>query len=211
MISRRYDGLPPYGPGQRIGLFGGTFNPPHEGHRAASLLALRRLRLDWIWWLVSPGNPLKDNSDLPSVHRRMEAASRLAAHPRIVVTGLEVMLGSPFTCDTVAMLAARCPDLHFVFLMGADSFADFHRWKRWKTIAATMPLGIIDRPGSTLRVAQTQAASTLRPRRLDESEASLLATTAAPAYVFLHGKRSPLSSTALRASGGVPSAPTTSP
>ena len=211
MISRSYDGLPPYGPGQRIGLFGGTFNPPHEGHRAASLIALRRLRLDWIWWLVSPGNPLKDNSDLPSVRCRMAAACRLAAHPRIVVTGLEATLGSPFTCDTVAMLAARCPDLRFVLLMGADSFADFHRWKRWKLIAATMPLGIIDRPGSTLRAAQTPAASTLRPRRIDESEASLLATTAAPAYVFLHGKRSPLSSTALRAASGVADGPTTTP
>ena len=184
--------------GQRIGLFGGSFNPPHEGHRAASLIALRRLGLDWVWWLVSPGNPLKDTSALPSVAERIEAACRAAAHPRILVTGYEQTLGSPFTCDTVAVLSQRHPDVHFVLLMGADSFADLHLWKRWRLIVDTMPIGVIDRPGSTLRAAQSHAAAALVGHRLDESEAARLATSPAPAYVILHDKRSPLSSTALR-------------
>ena len=187
--------------GQRIGLFGGSFNPPHEGHRAASLIALRRLGLDWIWWLVSPGNPLKDTSGLPPVEQRIEAARIAAAHPRILVTGYEQTLGSPFTCDTVAVLSQRLPDIHFVLLMGADSFADLHLWKRWRLIVETMPIGVIDRPGSTLRVAQSRAAAALIGRRLDERAAVRLATAPPPAYVILHDKRSPLSSTALRGRG----------
>ncbi len=201
MISKAFAGLPPHGRGQRIGLFGGSFNPPHDGHRTASLLALSRLRLDWIWWLVSPGNPLKDTRGLPSVEERIETARRLAAHPRIIVTGFERSLGSPFTCDTVAVLAARCPAVYFVWLMGADSFATFHLWKNWRLIAATMPLGIVDRPGSTLRAAQAKAAANLSAFRLDETDGPLLATAPPPAYMFLHGKRSSLSSTRLRAEG----------
>lgn len=208
MISAAYPGLPPHGRGQRIGLFGGSFNPPHDGHRVASLLALRRLRLDRVWWLVSPGNPLKDTRDLPSVAERIVAASEVAAHPGIIVTGFEQALGSPFTCDTVASLAARCPGLHFVWLMGADSFAGFHDWKNWRLIADTFPMAIIDRPGSTLRAAQTRAAAALGAFRLDESDAPLLATAPPPAYVFLHGKRSTLSSTQLRAESTDPTTTT---
>ena len=201
MASKGFAGLPPVARGQRIGLFGGSFNPPHEGHRAASLIALRRLGLDWVWWLVSPGNPLKDTSGLPSVEERIAAACLAAAHPRIIVTGYEQTLGSPFTCDTVAVLSRRLPDVHFVLLMGADSFADLHRWKRWRLIVETMPIGVVDRPGSTLRAAQGHAAAALIGRRLDESDATRLATSPPPAYVILHDKRSTLSSTALRENG----------
>ena len=200
MISASFAGLPPHGRGQRIGVFGGSFNPPHDGHRAASLLALRRLALDRVWWLVSPGNPLKDTRDLPPQAERMAAAARVAAHPRIAISAFERQLGSPYTCDLVAALVARCPSVRFVWLMGADSFADLHLWKNWRSIAATMPMAVIDRPGSTLRAAQTRAAAALAGRRLPEYAAACLATAAPPAYVFLHGKRSPLSSTALRAS-----------
>ena len=199
VMSRGFAGLPPHGRGQRIGLLGGTFNPPHEGHRAASLLALRRLRLDAVWWLVSPGNPLKDTRDLPSVADRMIAARRIAAHPRIVVSAFEQRLGSSYTCDLVAALAVRLATVRFVWLMGSDAFADFHRWKRWRVIAATVPLAIVDRPGSTLRAANAPAAVALAADRLDEGEAPLLAGCAPPAFVFLHGKRSPQSSTAIRA------------
>ena len=199
MISKGFAGLPPVARGQRIGLFGGSFHPPHDGHRAASLLALHRLRLDWVWWLISPGNPLKDTRNLPPIAERIEIARRLAAHPRVVVTGFEQTLGSPFTCDTVAALARRCRGVHFVWLMGADSFETFHRWKNWRLISDTLPLGIIDRPGSTLHAAQARAAATLHAARLNEADAALLPTAAPPAYVFLHGKRSSLSSTQLRA------------
>jgi nicotinate-nucleotide adenylyltransferase len=168
VISAAFAGLPPHGRGQRIGVFGGSFNPPHDGHRAASLLALRRLELDRVWWLVSPGNPLKDIRDLPPQAARMAAAARVAAHPRIAISGFERQLGSPYTCDLVAALVARCPTVRFVWLMGADSFADLHLWKNWRTIAATVPMGVIDRPGSTLRAAQTRAAAALVGRRLPE-------------------------------------------
>ncbi len=190
--------MPPVARDQRVGLFGGSFNPPHEGHRAASLIALRRLELDWIWWLVSPGNPLKDTSALPPVAERIDAACRAASHPRILVTGYEQALGSPFTCDTVATLSARHPSVRFVLLMGADSFADLHLWKQWRLIVDTMPIGVVDRPGSTLRAAQGRAAGALAGRRLEESDAAKLATSPPPAYVILHDKRSSLSSTALR-------------
>lgn len=198
VTSRAYSGLPPHGREQTIGLFGGSFDPPHDGHRAASLIALRRLRLDAVWWLISPGNPLKDTRSLPPVDERMKAARGVAAHPRIIISGFEQSLRSPFTCDTVAALASRCPTTRFVWLMGADSFADLPRWKNWRAIIAAMPIAVIDRPGSTLEATRTAAASVLGNSRLDESQAVLLARCSPPAYVFLHDKRSALSSTALR-------------
>lgn len=199
MISRGYVGLPPFGRGQRIGLFGGSFNPPHEGHRAASLIALNRLDLDWIWWLVTPGNPLKDTRELPSIAARVAVAQRIAAHPRIVVTGIEARLDSRYTFDTTRYLITRCPAAHFVLIVGADSFASFHRWKRWRALAGLVPLAIVDRPGFTLRAAEGRAAAALARDRLPESRAAELPLRPPPAYVFLHGPRSPLSSTALRA------------
>jgi nicotinate-nucleotide adenylyltransferase len=160
---------------------------------------LRRLDLDWIWWFVTPGNPLKDTRDLPPIGVRVDAARRLAAHPRIVVTAAETRLGSPYTYDLLATLTQRCPGVRFVWIMGADSFAGFHRWKRWRDIANTVPIAVVDRPGFTLCTAQTRAGTTLRSRRLGEADATALATAAPPAYVFLHGPRSRLSSTVLRA------------
>lgn len=201
MISRGYVGLPPFGRGQRIGLFGGSFNPPHEGHRAASLIALNRLELDWVWWLVTPGNPLKDTRELPPIADRLAVARRIAAHPRIVVTGVEARLGSRFTVDTMRDLNTRCPTARFVLILGADSFATFHLWKRWRALASLVPIAIVDRPGFTLRAAEGRAAAALARDRLPESRAPELPLRAPPAYVFLHGPRSPLSSTALRARG----------
>jgi nicotinate-nucleotide adenylyltransferase len=139
--------VPPFAAGLRIGVFGGSFNPPHEGHRAASLLALRRLRLDRIWWLVSPANPLKDPHELAPLALRVEAARKLARHPRIIVTAVEAA---------------------------------------------------IDRPGSTLTALHGRAAETLAPYRLNETNGACLATAMPPAFMFLHGPRSPMSSTALR-------------
>ena len=207
MISQGFAGLPPHGRGQRIGIFGGSFNPPHEGHRAASLLALRRLQLDKIWWLVSPGNPLKDTSGLPSVADRLTAARIVASHPKIVVSAFEERLGSTYTCDVIDILTRRNPSVDFVWIMGADALVELHRWKHWRRIAETVPLAIVDRPNWTLPAAHARAAIALAPNRFCEGEARLLAGTTAPAYVFLHGKRSPLSSTAKRAArDGLPPA-----
>jgi nicotinate-nucleotide adenylyltransferase len=185
-------------PGLRVGLFGGSFNLPHDGHREASLLALRRLNLHHVWWLVSPGNPMKDARDLAPLAKRVEAARRVSQHPRIKITAIEAAIGSTYTFDTISYLKRRCPGVHFVWLMGADNFHLFDRWQRWRDIASLVPIAIIDRPGSTLTALHGRAALALAPYRRDETCASVLATAAPPAFIFLYGPRSPNSSTALR-------------
>ena len=193
--------LPAHAPGMRIGLFGGSFNPPHDGHRHASLLAMKRLRLDRVWWLVTPGNPLKRNDGLPPLTQRLAAAAAQARHPRISVTGIEAAIGTRYTWDTLLWLTRHCPGLRFVWIMGADNLASFHRWQRWREIAALMPIAIVDRPQATLRAAGGKAALALARWRLDETDAGLLTMRRPPAFVFLHGPRSALSSTQLRARG----------
>lgn len=191
--------LPPHARGMRIGLFGGSFNPPHQGHRAASLLALRRLRLDCVWWLVTPGNPLKDKAELAPLPARMAAAQKLASHPRIKISGVEAAIGAAYSFETIVWLKQRCPGVHFVWIIGADNLAALHRWKRWRDLIALVPIAVIDRPGSTLKSMSSQVAAALAPHRVAEGAAAALATAAPPAFVFLHGPRSGLSSTALRA------------
>jgi nicotinate-nucleotide adenylyltransferase len=190
--------LPPHAPGLRIGLFGGSFNPPHVAHRAASLLALKRLRLDAIWWLVTPGNPLKDVRDLPPLETRLAAARRLARHPRIHVTGIEAALGTRYTCDTLRELLRRCPGVHFVWVMGADNLPEFHRWRGWRTIARIVPIAVVDRGGGSLDAVAGIAPQALAGARIPESAGATLATQRPPAWVYLHGLKSPLSSTELR-------------
>lgn len=190
--------LPRHEAGQRIGLLGGSFNPAHAGHRLASLIALKRLRLDAVWWLVTPGNPLKETAGLPRLDVRMRQAARVAAHPRIVVTGLEADIGERYTYDTLAYLTRRAPGVRFVWLMGADNLRQFDRWRRWRDIAALVPIAVVDRPGASLRAMQGRAGVWLARHRLPEGAAARLANAPAPAFVFLHGPRSSLSSTALR-------------
>jgi len=191
--------LPPHAPGMRIGLFGGTFDPPHAAHRAACLLAMRRLGLDRVWWLVTPGNPLKDTSGLAPLAERLAAARALADHPRIDVTDLEAHLGTPFTFGTISYLVKRCPQVRFVWIMGADNLRSFHRWQRWREIANMVPIAVIDRLGPSLYSAAGTAGHALDFARLPETAARSLADRKPPAWIFLHGLKSPLSSTALRA------------
>ena len=195
----------------RIGLYGGSFNPAHAGHRHVTVMALRRLGLDRVWWLVSPGNPLKSRKALPPVEVRCAEAQRIARHPRIAVTGIEAALGVRFTVQTLRFLTRRCPGVHFVWIMGADSLGTFHRWKGFAEIAGLMPIAVIDRPGSTMTPLSARAARRLAGARLPEDAASTLPLRAPPAWVFLHGPRSHLSSTAIRNNaqdGGVrPGAP----
>ncbi|KQP94977.1 nicotinate-nicotinamide nucleotide adenylyltransferase [Methylobacterium sp. Leaf113] len=195
--------LPPVSPGLRIGLYGGSFNPAHLGHRHVSLVALKRLRLDAIWWMVTPGNPLKDRGDLAAINRRVERAQRVADHPRIRVTDFESEIGARYTRQSLRFLTQRNPAVRFVWIMGADSLATFHRWQGYSEIAALMPLAIVDRPGFTLTAPAARAARVLARWRIAESEAASLPDRAAPAWVFLHGPRSTLSSTALRAAPDV--------
>lgn len=190
--------IPLHADGMRIGLLGGSFNPPHDAHRAISLFAMKRLTLDRIWWLVSPGNPLKDISALPALERRVEAAETIANDPRIDVSCLESVIGTRYTYDTIAYLRRRCSGVKFVWIMGADNLAQFHRWESWRRIASAIPIAVVDRPPNSFRALSSPAAQTLAPYRIDEQDSGLLATRATPAWVFLTGLKSSLSSTRLR-------------
>jgi nicotinate-nucleotide adenylyltransferase len=190
--------LPNHAPGLRIGLFGGSFNPPHEAHRAVSLLALKKLGLDRVWWLVTPGNPLKDTSALPPLEERIAQAKALADHPRIDVTGFEAVIGTKYTADTIAWLLRECPGVRFVWIMGADNLKSFHRWKNWRQIFMTVPIAVVDRGGLSLTATSGPAAHAFARARLPEMQARLLAGHEPPAWVYLHGVKSALSSTALR-------------
>ncbi len=183
----------------RIGLFGGTFDPPHDAHLAASLLAMKRLQLDRMWWLVTPGNPLKDTRGLQPLAQRIAAARALANHPRIDVTGLEAVINTRYTYDTIAYLVRRCPGVRFVWVMGADNLRSFYRWQNWRGIANLLPLAVVDRMGSSLYATGGRAAQALSRFRLPERAAGGLAERDPPAWLYLHGLKSPLSSTALRA------------
>jgi len=204
-LARNERALPPHAPGMRIGLFGGTFDPPHLAHLAASLLALKRLKLDRIWWLVTPGNPLKNTRDLAPLSSRIAAARKLTHHPRIDVTGLEAVINTRYTYDTILWLIARCPRVRFVWIMGADNLRHFHRWQRWKGIANLVPIVVVDRLGPSLYAAASPAGQALGRARIPEHDAATLPDRKAPAWAFLHGLKSDLSSTALRAlRGGTP-------
>jgi nicotinate-nucleotide adenylyltransferase len=190
--------LPTVSPGMRVGLFGGSFNPPHEAHRAASLLAWKRLALDRIWWLATPGNPLKDAAGLAPLAKRIERARTVAANPFIEVTGIEARMGTRFTYDTVSRLRSQYPLTRFVLVMGADNLAEFHRWRRWRELSDLVPIAVIDRAGWTFRALASPAASALHAYRIPDYTAAKLASEPPPAWVFLPGLKSPRSSTALR-------------
>ena len=190
--------LPPFVPGLRVGLLRRQFQSAARADKGGEPSALRRLQLHRIWWLVSPGNPLKDARELAPLAKRVEAARRVSQHPRIKITAIEAAIGSTYTFDTISYLKRRCPGVHFVWLMGADNFRHFDRWQRWRDIARLVPIAIIDRPGSTLTALHGRAAEALAPYRLDETDGARLAMAAPPAFMFLHGPRSPMSSTALR-------------
>jgi len=202
-ISRTFAGLPPNSPGQRIGLYGGSFNPAHDGHRHVSLVALRKLQLDVVWWLVTPGNPLKDTRALPPLAERMAAAANVARHPRISVTGVEAEFGTHYSADLVSQLANRLPDRRFVWIMGADNLAGFHRWNRWPAIAAAVPIAIVNRPGWLAAPLNARMAQALRDWRLPETAAARLADYRAPAWIYLTAPRSTAASTTIR-SGSEP-------
>ena len=195
--------LPPCAPGMRIGLFGGTFDPAHAAHRAACLLALRRIGLDRVWWLVTPGNPLKNTDGLAPLKDRLAAARKLAHHPLINVTDIEAQIGTPYTYETIFYLTRRCPGVRFVWIMGADNLRGFHRWQRWRDIAALVPIAVIDRLGPSLYATASAAGQTLARARIPEAAARSLPDRKPPAWIYLHGLKSPLSSTALRAARGL--------
>ena len=180
----------------RVGLLGGSFNPPHQGHVHASELALKRLELDYVWWLVSPQNPLKPERGMESFERRLEAARDFARHPKIVVTGIEKELGTRFTVDALEKLKRRFPHLHFVWLMGSDNLLQIPRWRRWQEIFHLVPVAVITRPGTALKGRFSKPAA--RFKAAHRSPDRHFVVTSSPAWTILDGPRNAMSATALR-------------
>lgn len=190
--------VPLHSEGMRIGLLGGSFNPPHAAHRAISLFAIKRLKLDRVWWLLSPGNPLKEHKGLRSLAERAQAAREVAADPRIDISCLEDVIGVSYTVDTITHLRRRASGVRFVWIMGADNLAQFHRWKDWRRIAEAVPIAVIDRPPQSFRALAAPAAQALARYRLPENQAASLPDRRTPAWVFLTGMKLDISSTGLR-------------
>ncbi len=197
-VPQRYLRMPHVEKGMQVGLFGGSFNPPHAGHALVAEIALRRLALDQLWWMVTPGNPLKSARELAPLSERIALSEKIAEDPRIKVTAFEANHRLRYTADTLELVKKRNPGVDFVWIMGADNLRDFHRWQRWEKIAMTFPIAVIDRPGSTLSFLSSVLAKTFDHARVDEGDAPRLARMTAPAWTFIHGPRSSLSSTALR-------------
>lgn len=191
--------LPPFAAGMRVGLFGGSFNPAHQGHRLVALECLKRLQLDSVWLLASPGNPLKDHSGLAPLATRVTETRALMSHPKIEVTGFEAEHGFTYTFDTLSYLRRHCTGVRFVWIMGADNLAQFDRWERWRDIAELLPMAVYARPGSIRRATSSRAALSLKSFRIPESEAETLADRDPPAWVYLRGIMSAQSSSAIRA------------
>lgn len=186
----------PVANGLRIGLLGGSFNPAHEGHVHASSLALKALGLDYVWWLVSPQNPLKQEHGMAPLAGRIEAARRLVRHlPRIRASAIEAELGTRYTLDTVQSLQRRFPGIRFVWIMGSDNLATFHRWRKWRLLANLIPIAVVLRPGTELAPLAAKAAQALRHAH----SAGDLADTKPPAIAILDARRNPASASAIRA------------
>ena len=183
--------------GLRIGLFGGSFNPAHSGHRHVAETAMKRLQLDWVWWIVARGNPLKTaHGDFTE---RLASARAVAHNPRMIVTDIEARLGLTYTSDTLAAIVARAPEAHFVWLMGADNLAGFHHWENWQGIAQTLPIAVVARPGVGPGARNSPFARRFAKNRIPAAGACTLATTPPPAWTYLTAPLDPSSSTALRA------------
>ncbi|YAA61825.1 nicotinate-nucleotide adenylyltransferase [Niveispirillum fermenti] len=182
----------------RIGLLGGSFNPAHEGHRHMSLMALKRLGLDQVWWLVSPQNPLKPLDGMGKLQDRITRARAVAAHPRIIVSDIETRLGTRFTVDTLAALKTRFPATRFVWLMGADNLVQVPRWRSWTRIFTTVPVAVFPRHPYSTQALGGKASRRFAAMRVDARRAPGLADLPPPAWVFLEAPLHPASATAIR-------------
>ncbi|EKE45312.1 nicotinic acid mononucleotide adenyltransferase [Oceaniovalibus guishaninsula JLT2003] len=190
-----------------VGLLGGSFDPAHPGHVHVSRAALARFALDRLWWLVSPGNPLKPRGPAPLARRIDRARAVIAGDPRIAVTDIEARLGTRYTAETLSALLHRYPGIRFVWLMGADNLADFHRWQDWRGIMGMVPVGILARPGQRISARRSVAARTFAPFRLPAPASRLLARSDPPVWCFVNIPMRDDSSTALRRGGVWPPAP----
>ncbi len=187
-------------PDMRIGLLGGSFDPPHAGHVHITQWALKAFRLDAVWWLVSPGNPLK--ADAPAeMERRIAAARAIMVHPRVHVSDIEARLGTRYTAETLAAISARFPGARFVWLMGADNLRSFHRWENWQKIMQDVPVGVLARPAEQIAAGLSPAARRFARYRLPPAAATRLAFAHPPAWTLVTGPMLDLSSSALRRRG----------
>lgn len=193
-------GFPIARSGEVIGLLGGSFDPAHQGHVHITQEALKRFGLSRVWWLVSPGNPLKPHGPAP-LEQRMGQAQRIMTHPRVEVTDIEAQLGTRFTAQTVARLQALYPGVQFVWLMGADNLAQFHHWQDWRTIAQSVALGVIARPGDRVSARLSPAAKVFSNARIAGRAAPLLGRAQAPAWCFVNIPMVDISSSAIRSDG----------
>lgn len=193
-------GFPPAKPGMCIGLLGGSFDPAHEGHAHITKEALKRFGLDEVWWLVSPGNPLKTRGPAP-LDQRLQRARQVMQHPRVQITDLEARLGTRYTFATLAKIISQYPGVQFIWLMGADNLATFHKWENWRGIMNLVPVGVVARPGQRISARLSPAARHFRRYKLRSREAMRIAWTAPPAWVFVNVPMNDLSSTSIRARG----------
>ena len=186
--------------GQVVGLLGGSFDPAHDGHVHITKAALERFGLDRVWWLISPANPLKTRGPAP-IGERIAAAKSVMQHPRVTVTDIEERLGTRYTAQTIVALQAAYPGVHFVWLMGADNLAQFHRWQDWREIMERVPVGVLARPGDRISARMSKTARLYRAHRLIGRASQLLARAEAPMWSFVNLPMSQSSSTAIRAAG----------
>jgi nicotinate-nucleotide adenylyltransferase len=187
---------------RKIGLLGGSFNPAHEGHRHISLQALKRLRLDEVWWMVTPQNPLKSARETAPFEDRMKAAARVARHPRIRVTDIEAKLGTQHTADTLSALLPRFPKCRFVWLMGADNLQQISEWKSWTDIFRRVPIAIFSRPPYSKPALNARSVRVFADARIAESRAGSIVGVPPPAWVFLYTPPHAASATRIRARRG---------
>ena len=182
-----------------VGLLGGSFDPAHAGHVKITKAALVYFGLDEIWWLVSPGNPLKKTSHL-SFNSRLESATHLMQHPRVRVSDIEKRIGTNYTVDTLSKLTHSFPKMQFVWLMGADNFVQFDQWRQWERIMYTVPIGILARPGNRLAPLTARSARKFRLHRVATKQSRRLAKAETPSWCYINLPMSNLSSSAIRIS-----------
>jgi nicotinate-nucleotide adenylyltransferase len=192
--------LPYARPGQVIGLLGGSFDPAHEGHVHITKEALKRFGLDRVWWLVSPGNPLKSQGPA-AIETRLEHARNVMVHPKVVVTDIEAHTGTRYTAQTLEVLQKLYPSVRFVWLMGADNLADFHRWDRWEWIMQNVPIGVIARPGERVAARMSPAAERFSRAKIMGRVSRRLGSSLAPAWCLVNVPMIDISSSQIRARG----------
>ncbi len=185
---------------QTIGLLGGSFDPPHLGHVHITKRALKRFGLDRVWWLVSPGNPLKKNPPA-ALAQRMAACREIMQHPRVDISDIEAQMGTKYTAETIKGLQLRYPRVKFIWLMGADNLAQFHLWQDWQWIVENIPIGVLARPGEQLQAGLSVMAQRYAQYRLPAAQAGALARSDAPKWALLGGPMHDISSSEIRENG----------